>query len=99
FLPPGPVLQFAAGFTTTGPLQSGATLAGLALGRIARMAPHHAMAAAALATIAGFAWEVAEVGATTIVATGADFVGGRVVGLLLAILGAGLACRVGWRLA
>ena len=96
-LPPGIVLQFATGFATTGPLQSGACLAGLLLGRIVHAEPHHAMAAAALATLAGFAWEVAEVGASTFVATGPDFVGGRAAGLVVAILGAALACRVGLR--
>lgn len=96
-LPPGVLLQFATGFATTGPLQSGACLAGLLLGRLARLEPPHAMGAAALATLAGFAWEVAEVGASTIVATGPDFVGGRVAGLVLAIVGAAITCRLGLR--
>lgn len=96
-LPPGSALQAATGFATTGPLQTGAALSGLALGRLVAAHPAKAMGAAALATLGGFAWEVAEVGARTVVATGADFVIGRVVGLIGAILGAALACRIGLR--
>ncbi len=96
-LPPGVALQFSTGFATTGPLQTGAALAGLTLGRFTASHPARAMGAAALSTLAGFAWEVAEVGASPIVATGADFVLGRVVGLFAAILGAAAACRLGHR--
>jgi hypothetical protein len=96
-LPPGIALQFATGFATTGPLQTGAALAGLSLGRLTSSHPARAMGAAALATLAGFAWEIAEVGARTVLATGVDFVLGRVVGLFAAILGAAAACRIGLR--
>lgn len=96
-LPPGTALQTATGFATTGPLQTGAALSGLALGRLTASHPTRAMGAAALATLGGFAWEVAEVGARTVVATGVDFVLGRVIGLFAAILGAALACRIGLR--
>ncbi|WP_373044043.1 hypothetical protein [Vulgatibacter sp.] len=96
-LPPGVLLQFATGFATTGPLQTGAGLAGLLLGRIVVAHPALAMGAAALATVSGFAWELAEVGASTVIATGVDFVLGRVIGLAAGIVASAGACRLGIR--